>query len=78
MCVIAPFQRPRKRLVMLLPRYTRLLDVIELIVVLSNVAWPMRLAVRSAAVILRERGPYARIACISGTMPIIRMTRLRL
>jgi hypothetical protein len=42
---------------MLLPRYTRLLDVIELIVVLSSVAWSVRLAVRSAAVILRERGP---------------------
>jgi len=37
-CVIAPFQRARKRLVMLLRRYMRLLDVIELIVVLSNVA----------------------------------------
>ena len=51
------------------------MDFIEVVL---KVALQMRLAVRPVGLLLREEGPQARIACISGPMPMIRMTRLRL
>ena len=70
--------RARTRLGVLLPRYTRLRRLMDFIEVVSKVALQMRLAGRPVGFIAREEGPQARIACISGPMPMIRMTRLRL
>ena len=76
-CVIAPFQHARKRLGEPLSRYTRLRGLMDFIEVVSKVVLQMRVAARCAWFI-RNRGAYALIACISGTMPRMCITRLRL
>ena len=55
----------------------RWLGMIELVRVVSKVALQMRLTAPCCGMCLAE-GPYALIACISGTIPTICMTRLRL
>ena len=59
-------------------RYARLRELMDLIEVGSKVALQMCLAVVLRVLSRGERGHYALIACISGTIPMICMTRLRL
>ena len=77
-CVIAPFQRTREGLGEPLPRYARLRTLIDFVEVVSKVARPMSLQAVLRGLGCSETGLYALIACISGTMPKICITRLRL
>ena len=77
-CVIAPFRHARKRFGEPLARYARLRTLMDLSKLFRKLRCRCAWQVVRWGVLRGEEGPQARIARISGPMPMIRMTRLRL